>query len=478
VAGTRDLVEADSFTRRRLVTAFVSGAPAGSEVEPVRPGRTIIGGLALAVLLVAAAAVAGALSGRDDPEWRKRGLVISRERGAAYVVLEGGEHPVLRPVPNLTSARLVLGSDVEPTIIAQRTIDEQTIGADIGILGAPASLPTTARLVESGWTACSDPDHGVRARVSPDPQVHPAPGEGTVVRSAGRYYVIAQAAAEGGEVPSAHSYALPEVQGLDQVDNLLAAVGLPARAEADPVPPGWLDLFPSGAPLSRAGFRLTGAGDDAEDPDSGIVPEGVDVGDLLTTRGSEDGALLLTEDGPVPLDPFALAVYRFSPTPSGSAPREVTVDEPPALRRGRTPYAAAHWPDEVLTPLRADEECARLTTNLRDGPSVQLVKDPGDDASGAAVRPGRTDAAVDPGRGAYVVPAGWRAGARGAPVVLDAQGLRHRLVGAGTADLLGFDGYSPPVVPRAWLELFDEGVSLSHDAALCAPERKAGRTCE
>ena len=50
MATKKDLVEAYSFSRRRLVTAFVSGAPGGREVEPARPGRTIVGGLALAVL--------------------------------------------------------------------------------------------------------------------------------------------------------------------------------------------------------------------------------------------------------------------------------------------------------------------------------------------------------------------------------------------------------------------------------------------
>ena len=57
----RDLVEAHSFNRRRLVTAFVSGARSGREIEPARPGRPVAGGLALAVLLAAGAAVSGAL---------------------------------------------------------------------------------------------------------------------------------------------------------------------------------------------------------------------------------------------------------------------------------------------------------------------------------------------------------------------------------------------------------------------------------
>ena len=66
----RDLVEAHAFSRRRLVTAFVSGAPGGREVEPNRPGRAIIGGVALAILLVAGAAIAGVFSPRTPANWR------------------------------------------------------------------------------------------------------------------------------------------------------------------------------------------------------------------------------------------------------------------------------------------------------------------------------------------------------------------------------------------------------------------------
>jgi hypothetical protein len=87
VATKKDLVEAYSFSRRRLVTAFVSGAPGGREVEPSRPGRAIVGGLALAVLLIAGAAIAGVFSSSVDPGWADQpALIISKEQGAAYVI--------------------------------------------------------------------------------------------------------------------------------------------------------------------------------------------------------------------------------------------------------------------------------------------------------------------------------------------------------------------------------------------------------
>jgi hypothetical protein len=67
---TRDLVEAHSFSRRRLVTAFVTGAPGGREAEPARPARTIVAGLALVVLLIAGVAVRSVLAGSTDGDWK------------------------------------------------------------------------------------------------------------------------------------------------------------------------------------------------------------------------------------------------------------------------------------------------------------------------------------------------------------------------------------------------------------------------
>lgn len=61
MATKKDLVEAQAFSRRRLTTAFVAGAPGGREVEPQRPLRAIVGGIAVTVLLGVGGLVAGAL---------------------------------------------------------------------------------------------------------------------------------------------------------------------------------------------------------------------------------------------------------------------------------------------------------------------------------------------------------------------------------------------------------------------------------
>ena len=87
MATKKDLVEAYSFSRRRLVTAFVSGAPGGREVEPTRPGRAIVGGLALAVLLIAGGAVLGIIKSPSTVDLDKADVLVSeKETGADYLV--------------------------------------------------------------------------------------------------------------------------------------------------------------------------------------------------------------------------------------------------------------------------------------------------------------------------------------------------------------------------------------------------------
>ncbi len=488
MATKRDLVEAYSFSRRRLVTAFVSGAPGGREVEPTRPGRTIVGGLALAVLLVAGAAIAGVFAPKDPSDWAKPGLIVSKETGAAYVILEESDHPVLRPVINITSARLILGTgaEPEPRILSQRTIDAQTIGEDIGILGAPASLPTPSLLVDGGWTACTGDRQGLRLAVAEDPAATPVPDSGFVVESEGDRYVVAQAAEEDGAAPGAYRFRLPTAGDRGRVggdqDNMLDEMGLPSRSAAVRVPEEWLALFPAGGDLDWKSFGLSGFGSPAEKRGELGMPGDARVGDVLTT-GTE--SLLVTADGLAELDDFALAVYRHSATPGGritgsprhgGAPVAWEVDEVPPIGRTQPAYAAAHWPDTGLQATGGDH-CGVLTSAPGRAPTVQIATDATGAASPADVPKGARSVAVQAGRGAYVLSGDWDATSGGSPFVVDAKGQAYPLVGPDVAARLGYAGHPAGIVPDSWIELFDTGVPLSVDAALCPPDHAGGQPC-
>lgn len=472
MATKKDLTEAYAFSRRRLVTAFVSGAPGGREVEPARPGRTIVGGLALSVLLVAGAAVAGVFSPRVDESWREGpGLIISKESGAAYVItdVEEGGAPVLRPVINITSAKLILGADAAPTIIPDEYIDAEQRGEDIGILGAPANVPEPERLVDSGWTACAEPDteRGIRVTVSAEPEVEPAPGGALLVRVPGdpAVFVVATGEEDGVDAFRAYSYRVPRSLGRD---NLLDALGLPEAGSADRVPEEWLSLFPRGGDLTRDAFRLDGAGDPASYATDQPGLERAEIGDVVTTGTA---SLLLTQDGPVDLDPFPQAVYLGSGDES-----VIEVAELPDLTRSPEPFRDAHWPADTVTQVLG-QQCAQLSAAAGQRPGVQVVTTPLPEAPVADETTGDPAVRVDAGAGAYVLSGGWDQVAGGEPHLVDAKGQRYPLVGPDTAERLGYSGYPVPNVPDAWLELFDAGVALSQNAALCPPTPRPRKSC-
>ena len=481
MATRKDLIEAHSFSRRRLVTAFVSGAPGGREVEPARPGRTVIGGLAIAVLLIAAAALAGILSPRVDEDWAEQpGLIISEETGAAYVITEatdpdaeGGSGPVLRPVANLTSAMLILGADITPEIVPQEAIDAQVIGDDVGIPDAPATVPSPTLLIDTGWTACTNEGRGTRVNLSATPGAGVVEGGGLVVQTGGDHYVIAQERAEGDATPRAHRYALPsgDGQAARARDAMLADLGLPPAVEALRVPRDWLALFPQGAALEVASFRTEAGGELSYVGGSSGIPPESRAGDLVVADGGD--AYLLTERGPAPLDEFALAVYRSLPAPttvheSGSAVSAVFAQRP---------YLDAHWPDTTLEPVPG-EACALLETRAGSVPAVQIAGDPSEEASAYDVSTGQRSVRADPSSGAYVFSGGWDDTTTGTPYLVDAKGIAYPLVGAGTPALLGYGDLDPPVVPDAWIELFESGASLSRERVLCPADLETGGACD
>jgi type VII secretion protein EccB len=471
MATKRDLVEAHQFSRRRLVTAFVSGAPGGREVEPARPGRALVGGLALALLVVAGGAVTGLILGRDEADWKQPGLVISKDRGQAYVIsVPDDDQLVIRPVINITSARLILGSDAEPTYVSERAIDAERIGEPIGILNAPANVPDPSDLVDSGWTACTGAGNGVRLRAADPPGVAPAPGSGFLVEQGGTRYVIAQSASGGGEQPSAYSYELPRDRGAQ--DNMLRDLGLSVGADATKVSSDWLSLWPAGGALRWETFGINGSGTPASyaGGSSGIPARAV-VGDIVTTPSE---SVVLAPRGPVPLSPFALAVLRSSSI-DGKPPRELRADRIGIARLA--PDRGAHWPEATLAQERG-EYCAELVADAGHAPLVALGVRPNYDASSAGVPSQQRAVTVTPSGGAYVLSGGWADSDDGSPYLVDGNGVSYPLVGPNVADNLGFGSYHPPVVPDSWVKLFDQGVNLSVADALCPPVRPSGKPCE
>ena len=459
MATKKDLVEAYSFSRRRLVTAFLSGAPGGREVEPSRPGRTVVGGLALAVLLIAGAAIASVLAARTPEDWNQVGLIYARgDQPATYVILDVQDPPKLIPVINITSAQLILGADVKATSVDQDVIDEQTPGLPIGILGAPQTLPRPDRFIQSGWTACTADKVGIAVDVSSDPKVSKTTSQAIVVQSAGQPWLIATSSSREADDRRAYRYPLSSAEG----DQLLVDYGLDQKAAAITVPEGWLGLFPEGGAIGPDGFDAARFGKPAVDSP---VP-GANVGDYLVL-GDGRGAMIV-DHGYQPLDPFALAVLQNLTGPTerqGPAPTSYL----------KSTFTASHWPDTALTALNSSP-CAELDVDPGQVPRVWLAGHPTGDAVSPelgdedAIGPEDRRVRSDRGHGAFVKDGSWDSPTSDSMMVIDPLGKTYRLSGGPiTLDKLGYDPDQAPAVPDEWLSLFDKGVSLSTYAALCPP---------
>ncbi|GAA4080990.1 type VII secretion protein EccB [Nocardioides kongjuensis] len=465
MATKKDLVEAYSFSRRRLVTAFVSGAPGGREVEPARPGRMIVGGVALAILLVAGAAIAGALSDRAEVDWKKSGLVAD-DRGALYVILDEDAvpgQPRVRPVINVTSAQLILGATVEARKVPDDELAGVRKGPTIGILDAPATVPTVKSLDQSGWTSCTGTGHGMKTAVSRTPGVTAVPDDAFVVRSDedDKVYLVAEADTPG--LPRrAYRYELP-------ADNpgLYIELGISPNDEIT-VPGAWLELFPPGDPLDADGLGLDGAGKPAGLPGY----DGARVGDVVVEN---DKTYALTRDGLLELSPFAAAVLRNTAF-GKSARKPAELDYVPSAQVDIVAPAAdarEFWPEQVFgrSLPSTEQACVQLVTAKGQPAAARLATSPQGDASAEDVEPGDREVTVASGQGAVVRSADWISSDDGTIHLVDDRGYSYPVASTYDLEQLGYAKVPVVVVPDVWNKLFEAGPELSQDAALCPPSK-------
>lgn len=306
-----DLVESLAFGRHRLVAAFITGRV---EDEPTRGGRLVVVGLLVAGLLVAGAAITALVAPRAAIDWQGPGLVVDEDSGALYLIADdeaGSEGPVLRPVANATSARLLAG-DAAPQSVPGPVVDRSPQGPPVGLASAPAVVPGPDRLLVSGWTACTGTGRGIRVALAPEPAVQSVvPDTGLVVDVDGQRWLLATTRSHDGRVV-AHRHRV-------------RAGSAHAGATAPTVTPEWVDLFPVGepaatvdvhAPAPTAGAPVCAVLDHAPDgrpsvrlgvaPRDAASPRDVPAGRTAVhlapahaalARGGDRTAYLLTQEG-------------------------------------------------------------------------------------------------------------------------------------------------------------------------------------
>lgn len=440
MASKKDLIEAQTFSRRRLLTAFTSGAPGGKELEPTKPMRGVVAGLALTALVVVGGLFYGFLRPGLPAGWDNNRLVVAEDTGARYVSVAG----TLHPVANTTSARLIVpAGEFDVVTTSSERLADAALGQPVGIVGAPDQLPPADRLLGTGWASClvlagtDGGTAGVATTVSARPPAAATEGAAVVRTEAGTAVLV------GGT-------AFPVDP--DATDAVLRAIGL-GDADVRDVPAAWLRLFDPGTEIAAIVVR------DAGDP-----IEGTDlrVGQAVHPTGSPAAnRFLVQEDGSLAaLDPLAYQLYLLGTGSQLGESLDVSPAATAALPNSQTPAGAADWPDGEITPVPdADVPCALATDD--DGEPGTVLAVASDDAAAEAA-----GQRVDHGAGALVRAGGRGPQSSGGLYLVDATGTAFPVVGdADTLTRLGYAVEDLGAVTDAWIALLPTGPVLSTEAA-------------
>jgi type VII secretion protein EccB len=432
MATKKDLIEAQGFSRRRLLSAFVGGAPGGKELEPAQPLRAVIAGVALSVMVIIGGVFYGILSPGLPNDWANNRLIVASDTGARYVSINGTLYPVL----NTASARLLIpAAEYKVITTDQKALSGIAIGPTIGILGAPDTLPSPAALVGTGWSAC-EVNGSTSLTISPEATAKKDTGA-IVASSEDSLYVV--------------SGSTRWKIATDQTDFVLRVLGL-ATVSPINVDAQWLSLFAPGDDFAQITVAQAG---------SSISGTDVRIGDVIHQVGTpDDEVYLITEDAELaPLSAIARQLYAFTATDGLGSTIEVSTSQVSGLRTAQSVAGSPTWPTEKLTQSTSNTPpCALLDTTTGDATTVLAQR------AGDTTTPLTPGVHLSVGAGALI-----RAGGPNSGLVslVDESGTRYQIAGAD-ADLLARLGYSEAdvsAVPVAWTVYFVGGAVLDQSAA-------------
>lgn len=447
MATKKELIEAQGFSRRRLLSAFTGGAPGGKELDPAKPLRAVVAGIALTVGVILVGVFSGIMQPGLPQDWQNNRLIIATDTGARYVSFEGTLYPVI----NTASARLLIPAD-DFTIVEtdEGALADIPVGASIGILGAPDHLPGPDALLNTAWTACVDDADGTAVSISDDPIAAPSTGTGAVVRRDDELFVV--------------SDGLRFAVSTDDANAVLRAVGLGTSDIID-VEGRWLNLFQPGAelaPLTVSGF--------------GTSIEGIDLttGAIVHVQGSAaDQRYVILESGELAqLSPLAYQLYLLGSGADAGKEREVSPAELAELPTAEN-IGGADWPTQPLSILSDGETpCAVLgedAVTVLGSTASELPED-------------RANVRVSVGGGALVHLSAGGDEAVSTAMLIDESGTAFSIPVTGTGDSESESddgirrlGYSADDVGRAsneWIQYFAAGPALTPEAAGMSPEEE------
>ena len=463
----RDQVQAHQFVMNRLTSSIMRVEPDSPRTPTSRTLRGSLGGLGLAALIGIGATVFGLLDPGGSSSWAKNGtLVVAKDSGADYLYMNGELHPVL----NEASARLLAGSQMTVSDVTSAALVGAPLGAPVGIVGAPASLPTAAQLTDAPWLACASRETSATGAVTPlltvaVGQGSDAPGSlpGTQLGS-GQGLLV--------QTPDGTDYLLWRGERLrvDTSAGVLTALGYDGTTPY-PVSATFVDSLPAGQDLAPP--TVAGLGDAGPE----LADQPTRYGQLFT--GPAGAHYVLAESGLEPVTATEYALLLGDPQIQVKAYGGQAVVAQPVgaqdVQEHLTAVVPSQLPEQPPTLVSADSGQTVCAETLVDSaaPSYAVALLPTGSVTGyaPALEPG--DQAACDGADLVLVPSGLGALVRGVSgggvgtteyLVTDS-GVKYPLASASVAATLGYSA-APASVPTSLLALLPTGPSL--DPALIA----------
>lgn len=418
--------------------------------------RAVSAGIVIAVLICLGAA----LLAYFKPLGKRGGdtLLVDRTTNQLYVVMPGrGE---LRPVYNLTSARLVLGNPNTPVEVKSDELNRMPKGQPIGIPGAPYATPV-AGLAESMWALCDTvpkPDSAVPTvetsvivrRLATDLSTGPMrPDQGMLVSYRGDNWLVTESGRHA-------------INFADRA--VTSAVGIPVTARATPISEGLFNALPNAGPWELPQVPASGA------PNTLGLPENLVIGSVFKTVTDDDEQhYVVLPDGVAKVNDTTAAALR--------ATNSFGLIEPPSVEAS----VVAKIPEQVFVSPLPDKPLEILLRE--DAPTLcwSWERVPGDQAPKTTIIAGRRlpipfsaiDTGIDQiGGDKTVFVDGGQFIRLQSPdprygeslYYIDPQGVRYGLPDEETAKTLGLTG--PKTAPWQVVSLLVDGPVLSKQAAL------------
>jgi len=470
MASKRDQLHAYQFLVQRVISALVTRETDPEQPSFRRPTNAAFGGIAIAVIALAAVGVYGIINPGGNQAWADgKSVVVEKETGTRYVYLDGRLHPVA----NYTSALLAINEHAETRSVSRDSLVGVPRGPRIGIPDAPDALPASDGLLSSAWTLCSQPAADVSGTVVPMSVLMVGErARGTQLLDRGMLADVP----ETGErylVLGGHRHLIAKADTL--------AVGLALQASpAVRVSPAVIEAVPVGLPI--APIAVPDAGQR-----SAAVPGRQDIliGQLFavpTSRGTQH--YLARADQLVPITELQFDIQRGYQGTAAAYPGA----KPVALQLGMIEASGANQP--ATTAARAgdppharpdfvegdDMSTVCLTVDPgADLPKVTLASDM-PDIDPMAATPRRTEGGA-PLADRVVVPAGHAAvieavSDMGAPrgmgtlMLVTDMGMAYPIAEPKVLQVLGYENVKPVRMPAGLVARIPMGNGLSHAAAL------------